>query len=190
MSGRLENRPIAAAPNAWTTSRVSTVASRFRVGASKIPPATAKLEPMIQAHRRTAAGLVPPRSSSSGLSTTPRMARPSRVSRKNRNRATVAASAMPVMIIWSSPTNTPPILTVCCGSQAGKVRASVPNVAEKKPWTTRTRPIVATTCMVADASASRRAIASMPRPSTGPSTNTQISAVGTAGRCRTSSCRM
>ena len=97
---------------------------------------------------------------------------------------------MPVMIIWSSPTNTPPILTVCCGSQAGKVRASVPNVAEKKPWTTRTRPIVATTCMVADASASRRAIASMPRPSTGPTTNTQISAVGMAGRCRTSSCRM
>ena len=102
----------------------------------------------------------------------------------------VAASARPVMIIWSSPTNTPPISTVCCGSHGGKVRASVPNVAEKKPWTSRTTPIVATTCMVAEASASRRAIASSPRPSTGPTTRTQISAVGTAGRCRTSSCRM
>ena len=92
---------MAAAPNAWTISRVSTVASRFRVGASRTPARTAKLEPMIQAHRRTVAGLVPPRSRSSGLSTTPRMARPSRVRRKNTNKATVAASAMPVMIIWS-----------------------------------------------------------------------------------------
>ena len=139
-------------------------------GGSRMPARVAKMVPMIQAHRRTAAGLVPPRSSSSGLSTTPRMASPSRVSRKNRNRATVAASAMPVMIIWSSPTNAPPMLTVSWGSHAGKVRASVPNVAEKNPWTARTMPTVATTCMVADASASRRAIASRPRPSTGPST--------------------
>lgn len=64
----------------------------------------AKVEPMIHAHRRTATGFVPAVSSSSGLSTTPRIARPSLANRKKRESAAVETSAIRAMMTRSQLT--------------------------------------------------------------------------------------
>ena len=82
VSGRLEKYPIAAAPNAWTTSRVMTVASRPRLGEMSSPATVANTVPMIHAQRLTLVGFSPLRSTSSGTSTMPRIAMPSRKVRK------------------------------------------------------------------------------------------------------------
>ena len=57
-------------------------ALRLSEGASSSPAIEANIVPMIQAHRRTATGLVPVMETRSGLSTTPRMATPMRTARK------------------------------------------------------------------------------------------------------------
>ena len=63
----LVNKPTAAAPKAWTTSIVSSIASRLRLGASSTPASAANVVPTIHDTRRTAAGLVPPLSSNSAV---------------------------------------------------------------------------------------------------------------------------
>jgi hypothetical protein len=99
----LVNAPIAAAPKAVTTMKVSVIPSIWASsGASRTPAAQANEEPIIQASRRTLTGLVPARSSRSALSTTARMAVPVRESRKNSQSAMVAASEMPMMISWNA----------------------------------------------------------------------------------------
>ncbi len=57
-------------------------ASRFRLGASRMPDSAAKTDPITQAHRRTRFGLSPVMAMRSGSSTTPRMAMPRRIDRK------------------------------------------------------------------------------------------------------------
>ena len=69
-----------------------------------MPDRAANVHPMIHATRRTAFGLVPVTSSNSALSTTARIAVPTRVRRRNRYRPTAASSDTPTMIIWSFPT--------------------------------------------------------------------------------------
>ena len=70
---------------------------------------------MIHATRRTARGFVPVTSSSSELSTTARIAVPTRVTRRNTYNTIAAATDTPTMIIWSLPTYTPAIRTVSPG---------------------------------------------------------------------------
>src|SRR6202012_483656 len=92
VSGRFENPPIAAAPNASTISSVSVVESRGTLGASSRPDSVAEKHPMIQAHRRTLTGLIELRLINPGLSTTARIATPSRVARRKTYSSTVNAS--------------------------------------------------------------------------------------------------
>ena len=75
VNDRLENRPTAAAPNAWTARSVSSTGSRPIVGASSTPDSSANDEPTAQARRRIASGLVPARSRRLASSTTPRIGR-------------------------------------------------------------------------------------------------------------------
>jgi hypothetical protein len=82
VSGRLVNRPMAAAPKAWTMSRVRTFGSSGTLGASSTPDIAANTQPITQAQRRTRSGLVPARPSRSGSSTTARIALPRRAVRK------------------------------------------------------------------------------------------------------------
>ena len=59
-----------------------TVASRPREGETSNPATVANTVPMIHARRRTRSGLSPRSATSSGSSTTPRMATPRRTHRK------------------------------------------------------------------------------------------------------------
>ncbi len=82
--GRLENRPMAAAPKADTTTKVIDKGSRLRFGASIRPARQVNMDPISQAHRLTRTGLSPVRASRSALSTTPRIAIPRRTRRKKK----------------------------------------------------------------------------------------------------------
>ena len=92
------NRPIAAAPNAWTTSSVNAAAARPTLGPSSKPDSAAREEPIIQAYRRTRTGLVLDRASRSGSSTTARIALPTRAVRRNTYREAVTTNDTTVMI--------------------------------------------------------------------------------------------
>jgi len=83
-SGRLRNAPSAAAPKAWTTSRVNKMGSSGSNGANSRPASAAHPTPIIHARPRTRAGLVPASSSSCGSSTSARIAAPVRVMRRKR----------------------------------------------------------------------------------------------------------
>ena len=61
------NRPMAAAPNACTTSRVRRAASRPSDGAIRIPVRAANIDPISQEARRTRMALVPLRSTRFGI---------------------------------------------------------------------------------------------------------------------------
>jgi hypothetical protein len=83
VSGMLENAPTAAAPNALTTRKVSRIASTPISGATSTPDSAAKVAPITQATRRTAAGFVACMARRSGSSTTARMATPIRANRNS-----------------------------------------------------------------------------------------------------------
>ena len=81
--GMLLKAPSAAAPNAWTTRNVSTMAFRPMNGSTSTPESAANVEPMIQDVNRTRVGLVACIATRSGSSTTARMAIPVRAKRKS-----------------------------------------------------------------------------------------------------------
>ncbi len=139
-------RPIAAAPKACTTSSESTLTSSWKVTEAKsTPEIAANIEPMIHAVRRTFAGAVPAMSSSCGLSTTPRIATPSRERRKNRASPTAAATPMPMSMTLSQLTETLETLKACsCGRNGSKVSCSEPQIRITIERTATSRPTVAT----------------------------------------------
>ena len=93
--------PMAQAPKAWTTRKVRRVASRPRVGASRMPDSAAKTDPMDQAVNRTRPGLSADRATSVGLSTTARMATPSRWRRKKAYRPKALTVARANEMTWA-----------------------------------------------------------------------------------------
>src|ERR1700751_944880 len=93
VTGMFVKPPIAAAPNAETTSSVSWPGPSSSTGANSPPAAAASVIPMIHASRRVYVGLVPAMSSSSGLSTTARIALPWRATRKKIVNTTVTTTA-------------------------------------------------------------------------------------------------
>ena len=84
VSGMLEKPPMAAAPTAWRTRNVRTMAFSPSTGRISTPVSAANVHPIIDAVRRTDRALVPCSPTSSVSSTTERIATPVRDRRKNR----------------------------------------------------------------------------------------------------------
>ena len=121
VNGRLENRPMATAPKAWTTSSVRRAASRPRTGAMRMPDAAAKVAPMTHAAVRTRVGSVPTMSSSVGLSTTARIVTPSRLRRRNSHSPPAATIEKSTLISWASVIWTPATAKEFWGRNSGKL---------------------------------------------------------------------
>jgi hypothetical protein len=96
--GMFEKSPNAAAPKAWTTSRVSAMGPRPRLGTISTPERAAKTAPMIHAYRRTRVAFVPIMSSRSESSTTARIATPVRDQRKNAKSPMTAMTEMAMIV--------------------------------------------------------------------------------------------
>ena len=175
VNGRLFNRPMIAAANAARISSVRVCTSRVASSSARKMPATAAIaEPNAHENIETIPGLMPLRPASSRLSTTARIATPSRV----RESSTLSPSARPrpttmvmkrdhgisVSPIWNPlvPKNRL-MWRVSCGSQirpASPMRASM-------------RPMVVTICATRGASAILRIrVISMIAPMIGAATNT------------------
>ena len=124
----------------------------------------ASIEPSAHDAAVTRFGLRPLIAQSSGLSTTARMATPSRVRRNSRRRPKATATAASTVVIWSQ------VITRSKHRDAagrptgpGSVRSSMPQTASARPWNARSSASVTTSFVATDAPRSSRRITSTSR---------------------------
>jgi hypothetical protein len=112
VSGRLRNRPTAAAENAVTISRVRVIGSRFWMGAMRMPAMAARAAPSAHENIETSAGRPPLSWSSDRSSTTARIVTPTRVRLSSTHSATATRRATPTMMSRCTVTAVPKMSTV------------------------------------------------------------------------------
>src|SRR4051812_26939160 len=146
VNGMLEKYPMAAAPNAWTTSRVRVRALSPTNGTSRTPERAAKVDPISQATRRTRVGLIACIDTSSASSTTARMDNPLRVNANNAYRAIIPPTAMTVTHSCGYCTLTPATRKLCdaLGRYWLTGIVSDPYLMVARPCTSRMMPTVPT----------------------------------------------
>ena len=112
----------------------------------------ASIEPSAHDAAVTRLGLMPLMAHSSGLSTTARMATPSRVRRNSTRRPKATATAASTVVIWSQVMTRLATVMVCRSPQSpGSVRSLMPQMASAKPWKARSTASVTTSLVATDA---------------------------------------
>ena len=133
VAGRLCIRPTTAAAYAETTSRLSVLTSRLRPGAMRMAASPASIEPRAQEAAVTRFGLRPFTAHSSGLSTTARIATPSRVRLNRRRRPKATATAASTVVTWSQVMTRPLIVKLRSPHRPGEGAQLDPPDGQRQP---------------------------------------------------------